>query len=391
MELGSIDNHTLLIVVRFVIFLMIFILVIMQYLYRKITGLGYAITGNILLIISNLLLDYVIINNNTYLILILTVLNLLGKTFLIMAIFAFFKSKIRMNLYIILNLLNIVTAYYFVFVDNDLSYRRAFLSLFVFIIFIDGGLFLRKKYNTRCLSSYKVLEYLLYFFSLYYFLRMIYSFTLEINTIYLVDEDVLTSVTVLILILFTILLTFAFSFMTLDTLYDNLKQHSIKDPLTKLYNRRYIQSTLRNLMTEVRRKERTFLIVFLDLDHFKRVNDTYGHNFGDEVLVWFSRLLRNNLREVDIVGRYGGEEFIAILTDTSITDGYQTFERILSKANEFEWKHKGLKVTFSGAIMEVSKVNMHEKILDLIDKVDKKMYQAKTQGRNQILIVNEDE
>lgn len=144
-------------------------------------------------------------------------------------------------------------------------------------------------------------------------------------------------------------------------------------------------------MKEVRRNERTFLIVFLDIDYFKKVNDTYGHNFGDEVLIWFSKLLKDNLREVDIVGRYGGEEFIVILKDTSIKDGYNTFARILRLANEYEWKNEDLKVTFSGAILEVSHKRMNIRILDLIDKVDKKMYQAKEQGRNRILIVGEDE
>lgn len=391
MNLGDIDNHTLLIVVRFILLLMIFFLVVMRSIYKRINGLGYAVIGNIILIVSNLLLDSTLGNNNYYLITILTILNLLGMNFLIVAIFVFLRGKIKRNLYIIINTLNLLTSYYFVFVNNNTSYKRAFLSLFILIIFIDGALFIRNKNKIKNLASYKVTEYLLYFFSLYYFLRMIYSFTIEINTILIVDEKLLTGLTLLILIMFTILLTFAFSFMTMDTLYDNLRRLSLRDPLTKLYNRRYIQSTLRNLMKEVRRKERTFLIVFLDIDYFKKVNDTYGHNFGDEVLVWFSKLIKDNLREVDIIGRYGGEEFIAILTDTSITDGYNTFERILTKANEYEWRHKGLKVTFSGAIMEVSYKNMNVRILDLIDIVDKKMYQAKEEGRNRILIVNEEE
>ncbi len=277
------------------------------------------------------------------------------------------------------------------FVNNNLSYRRAFLSLFIFIIFIDGIITVREKYKKKNLSSYNVIKYLLYIFTAYYFARMIYSFSININTFIVIDEKYLTSVTLLILILFTVLLTFAFAFMTMDSLYDNLKRLSIKDPLTGLYNRRYLQTNLRNLMKEVRRKERTFLLVFLDLDYFKKVNDTYGHNFGDEVLVWFSNLLKRNLREIDIVGRYGGEEFVVILTDTEIKDGYLTFERILNKAREYKWKYKNLKVTFSGAIMEVSQENEHVRILDLIDKVDKKMYEAKNQGRNRILIVGKDE
>ncbi len=175
--------------------------------------------------------------------------------------------------------------------------------------------------------------------------------------------------------------------MTIDTLFNDVKKLSIIDSLTGLYNRRYLYLNLENLMNELKRGECYFLIVFIDIDNFKEINDLYGHNTGDKVLRWFSSLLKTNLREVDIIARYGGDEFIAVLKNTCVEDGYCIFERILHQTRKSEWEYEDCRVTFSGSIMKVAYEHACKDINELINEVDTKMYSAKKEGRDRILVV----
>ncbi|MBC7959553.1 MAG: diguanylate cyclase, partial [Vallitaleaceae bacterium] len=99
----------------------------------------------------------------------------------------------------------------------------------------------------------------------------------------------------------------------LSLLNERLEEYAIKDPLTKLYNRRMMISKFEEEMSRCKRNGTVFSIVLLDIDNFKKVNDDYGHNFGDEVLVVFSNLLMATKRLEDFVARWGGEEFLIIL------------------------------------------------------------------------------
>jgi diguanylate cyclase (GGDEF)-like protein len=117
----------------------------------------------------------------------------------------------------------------------------------------------------------------------------------------------------------------------------------------------------------------------LDIDHFKKVNDTYGHQAGDKILVKVCKITKFNLREVDILGRYGGEEFMVILPNNNIHNGYLVAERI-RKSIEKQNHIKDLKVTISGGIVELKEENGKE----LVEKADNLLYKAKRNGRNRI-------
>ena len=386
--LKAIDNQTLLIVSMFILLLMNFFLLTMRTIYTKIRGLGHAVIGNTFLLISLIFMYYIGFVGHIYLTIIISVLDLLGMTFLIMAIYVFFNNEIKKKIYIILNLLNLLCTYYFVIVNNNLNYRRTILSFFILIIFIDGALFLRKKYIENSLTSYKVIKYILYIFAGYYLSRIILSYYSESSVVVVFDQNIFLTLTLIIFIFFSVLVTFTFAFMTIDTLFNDVKELSIRDSLTGLYNRRYLLYSLENLLKEVKRGEHTFLIVLLDIDFFKEANDAFGHNTGDKILQWFSNLLTTNLREVDVVGRYGGDEFIALLKDTKIEYGHLTFGRILNQTKQSEWVYDNRNITFSASILEVKLDNAYKDIDELINDVDKKMYDAKKEGRNRILVVN---
>lgn len=163
---------------------------------------------------------------------------------------------------------------------------------------------------------------------------------------------------------------------------------SNKDALTKAYNRRYIYARAREIIKSYKKTEQLFSIAIIDIDHFKKVNDNYGHLVGDFVLKEFSKTIEENLRPTDILGRYGGEEFIVILENTNKEHSHLAIERILKviRNKNFICDENKIKITFSAGIANCKEVEVEELVIDrLIELADKRMYQAKREGRNKII------
>lgn len=152
------------------------------------------------------------------------------------------------------------------------------------------------------------------------------------------------------------------------------------DSLTGLYNRRYIYTMLEEVIKEARAEGKSFCILMLDIDHFKLINDTYGHQTGDTVLRNIAHVIKDTLREEDFAGRYGGEEFLVILCDTQLNQANMVSERIRENVSKIRFKEKNLHVTISGGLVEYN----CENALKLVDHADKLLYVAKNNGRNQI-------
>jgi len=119
----------------------------------------------------------------------------------------------------------------------------------------------------------------------------------------------------------------------------------------------------------------------LDLDHFKAVNDTSGHRVGDAVLVQVAAALLGSIRDVDIAGRYGGEEFLVILPCTGAAEARNTAERIRARIKALTWAEPGLNVTISAGISEYR----GQDIDALVDAADRKLYEAKAAGRDRVV------
>lgn len=154
---------------------------------------------------------------------------------------------------------------------------------------------------------------------------------------------------------------------------------SITDFLTGTYNRRFIMSYLNDEIEASREKKRKLTLALIDIDDFKTVNDTYGHVYGDYVIERISRTIKSNLRQNDIVGRYGGDEFLIILPNTGIKEGCAVIERVRRKVAELEWE-KDFSVTISGGLMEVE----DDKTTGLLIMLDRLLYSAKHKGKNLI-------
>lgn len=157
----------------------------------------------------------------------------------------------------------------------------------------------------------------------------------------------------------------------------SLTNLSTTDALTQIHNHRYLIDQLRNLIDQSRMNKAPLTIALFDIDDFKKVNDTKGHMVGDEVLRDVAKIMSQSVRGNDIVGRYGGEEFMMILPHTDLEVAYQVCERIRQKIESHPFSHE-LVVTISGGIGPYE----GEDYVEFIAKVDKKLYEAKKSGKN---------
>ena len=154
------------------------------------------------------------------------------------------------------------------------------------------------------------------------------------------------------------------------------------DSLTGLYNRKVLQQRLEDEIQRANRYKHPLSIFMMDIDHFKQVNDTFGHNAGDEVLIEFARLLQSSIRQTDYAARYGGEEFIVILPETELTKAVDLAERLREKIAEniavINNERLNITVSMGVATFPVHALSWQE----LLEKADMAMYAAKKSGRN---------
>lgn len=170
----------------------------------------------------------------------------------------------------------------------------------------------------------------------------------------------------------------------LQTTLAELATISRIDGLTQIYNRRHWQESLEQEYAKARRHEKKLSLIMLDLDHFKLLNDNYGHQCGDMVLIEVSALISSLLRVEDIFGRYGGEEFAIILPETGLEGAIELAQRICCRVAELllTYKDQTIKVTIS---LGVAQLGIEESTYEaLITQSDGALYQAKAQGRNQV-------
>ena len=185
--------------------------------------------------------------------------------------------------------------------------------------------------------------------------------------------------------------------VTLDHLYiirnynraiEELENISTQDFLTELYNRRYFHSIIKHITAEAARHQHPYAVLTVDIDHFKSINDTYGHYAGDVTIRHVAELLKQNARESDFCFRWGGEEFLILVPNAELEAVIQMSERlrtcIEASTIEIEGEEKALSVTVSiGGI-----VGFEKDPTVMIDKADKLLYEAKAAGRNRINVIN---
>ncbi|BCA78952.1 diguanylate cyclase [Desulfuromonas sp. AOP6] len=180
----------------------------------------------------------------------------------------------------------------------------------------------------------------------------------------------------------------------IKSLQDSLKKSnemllrlSNTDPLTQLYNRRFLTDALEREMNRSTRNNSPVTLVMLDIDHFKKVNDTYGHQRGDLILKVVADLLMSKMREYDLAARFGGEEFALVLPETTLKQGVEAAERLRLACSEllFPDELSELELTISLGVAAFPHPDIHT-LDDLIREADYALYRAKRTGRNRVSV-----
>lgn len=172
----------------------------------------------------------------------------------------------------------------------------------------------------------------------------------------------------------------------MEHLNEELKTASRVDGLTGLYNRRYWQERFDEMHKLCVRREKPSTALMLDIDHFKRINDTYGHQAGDKVIKMLAALIKRCVRETDLAGRYGGEEFAIILNDSSVEDAKIVAERIRQLAQRLVVEHEGESISFTVSLGLAQFTPDFKGALAWLECADQALYEAKENGRNQYRI-----
>ncbi len=170
-------------------------------------------------------------------------------------------------------------------------------------------------------------------------------------------------------------------------LRETLRSQSILDPLTGLYNRRFMEETLAREIRRAERNQRPLNIIMLDIDHFKQFNDTFGHEAGDAMLREVGQILKVNIRGGDVACRFGGEEFVLILPETTVEDARQRAEELREKIRQMTVLHRGQALGIITISLGVAAYPNHGMTGEtLLRAADKALYQAKFEGRDRVII-----
>jgi diguanylate cyclase (GGDEF)-like protein len=172
-----------------------------------------------------------------------------------------------------------------------------------------------------------------------------------------------------------------------EGLVAELAELSLRDPLTGLHNRRHADHELPRLVASAQRYGQPLSMAMADLDHFKRVNDDHSYSVGDEVLRRFSQLMTHNARGADVITRYGGEEFLLVMPQTSLEQAQLVCERLRREVEGHPWHEvvDGLSITVSIGVADTVR---HDGLVTLVGSADQALHEAKRGGRNRVVLAD---
>jgi len=165
---------------------------------------------------------------------------------------------------------------------------------------------------------------------------------------------------------------------------EKYKVESVTDPLTGLFNRKFLVKKFEEEMERSKRYNSKFSVIFIDIDNFKRINDVYGHIVGDFVLKYLANIIKSELRKVDYAFRYGGEEMVVLLSETDLDGAMKFANRLLETVRNtiFRYKTEELKITVSMGVVEYK---IGEPLDQIINRADAAMYRAKKEGKDRVI------
>lgn len=241
----------------------------------------------------------------------------------------------------------------------------------------------RVKYGFILILINSIIKTIALWFIIYYFIRKYLGQPLEEFTSKIHKQDVLSPQAIDLNLQWTDTNELLILKDSYNQMIQRLNEHkllSITDKLTGIFNRLKLDESLNNEFNRSSRFKNNFGIIIVDIDYFKKINDTYGHQVGDQVLIQFAKLLKQNIRKIDILGRWGGEEFMIICPETDFQGTIKLAESLRQIINKYDFPNIG---TFS-ASFGVSIYDNDENIDKVIARADNALYKAKANGRNRV-------
>jgi len=306
---------------------------------------------------------------------------LMGSCITCVAIAQFTGQKIKFYYFLLFNLLFIGIQSYFAIFQDIFLFKTITQSVFQIAIFALSIYYLRSHSHTSFVGSARFMVSIMAVLILSLIARIIILIQNPPENLYAHTE--INSASLLIIFIFTFLMTAGFIMMVCQRLYYDLHQAANTDVLTHLLNRRAMMQKLEKEINHFYRSDRPFAIILIDVDFFKRVNDVYGHDGGDTVLIHLAQILQTKMRHIDSASRWGGEEFLILLPDTTLYKAQEIAERLRSyiEANPTQ---SNIQITIS---LGIAVIRQHGNSLEsLITAADHALYEAKRTGRNRVVV-----
>lgn len=319
-----------------------------------------------------------------------------GAILLLFGIAKFINVKIKVLPYIIFSILFVSLYSYFTIIIPMKNIRLIVFTVMILPVFIHTIciILLKSDKNHRIFSAHVAIAHMLFIMvhgsRAYFGLNNLKTF--KYSLLYQ-SESILIMISLLLMIYLTFAIIQMIDMKLLDQLdksVDYTKSLLIKtqhladtDNLTQIPNRGKVEDTLKTEIDIFHNFGRSFAVLMVDIDNFKHFNDLYGHDFGDHVIIEVSRLLKQNLRSKDMIGRWGGEEFLIVLQDTNLQVAKSVGEKLIKIISSTQLEHDDMKdnVTISIGCSEMKESDTKN---TLIKSADVALYKAKQNGRNRI-------
>lgn len=314
-----------------------------------------------------------------------------GAVLFLFGLSQFTETKIKKIPNYILLILFPIIYYYFGIINPLVPARIAVFSTSFIFVSLQIVWLLFWKVSTDFRNTTRNTGIVFILFIILYIFRIISSFIDPVNDNYFISNSK-DAIYVLFSQMLTILLTFSLILMINKRLFLEINHCSSErekilhelsylatmDWLTNIFNRMKMEEIMTSEITRFQSYGHPLSIILVDVDHFKSVNDTYGHMIGDTVLKSIALLLKNNTREIDFIGRWGGEEFLIITPETTLENSYSIADKLVKTISDHHFMNVG-KVTVS---IGVASLNAGESINDILKNADTALYKAKANGRN---------
>ncbi len=306
-----------------------------------------------------------------------------GTSISCLGIAQFTDSKIKLYYLYVVNILFVCTQTYLLNFYDIFVFRTITQTVFQIAVLSTSIHCLLSKKNKGFVSSSRLLAIII--------IGLIISLLIRIFSLInnppeeLFTNDRTNAFSLIIVFIFGFWLTAGFIMMVCQRLYYDLKIAANTDVLTHLLNRRAMMNHLDMTMNLFKRSDRPFAIILIDVDFFKRVNDVYGHDGGDLVLVHLANILQTQMRQIDLASRWGGEEFLVLLPNTDLQQAEEIAERLRIYV-ETNPTSSNIQITIS---LGVAVIRQHADSLEgLITAADHALYAAKRSGRNRVALAN---